>query len=218
MAVAEHNVTPQRSQSVIIKISRDWDSGVLQTARLQPRGSVAALLSYELDPSLVDSGMPPIVAEAFGRALPQFGMIAGYWFDHTPPEGDVQFLPAKHNLVRRVIRRFTGKWGGDLVLTRSPATTAELLDQGWAMQFQLLLVLDPGCDAHFADAFTALRKVWRWDEYELKRPVIALIAPGVDGDFALLAADSEYHLSGMLDILTREFIVAGFQVESGKES
>jgi hypothetical protein len=92
MAVAEHNVTPQRSRSVIIKISRDWDSGLLQTARLQPRGSVAALLSYELDPSLVDSGMPPIVAEAFGRALPQFGMIAGYWFDHTPPEGDVLSL------------------------------------------------------------------------------------------------------------------------------
>ena len=79
-------------------------------------------------------------------------------------------------------------------------------------------MLDPGCDAHFADAFTALRTVWRWDEYELKRPVIALIAPGVDGDFALLAADSEYHLSGMLDILIREFIVAGFQVESGKQS
>ena len=37
------------------------------------------------------------------------------------------------------------------------------------MQFKLLLVLDPGCTAHFADAVTDLRKVYRWDEEALKR-------------------------------------------------
>jgi hypothetical protein len=37
------------------------------------------------------------------------------------------------------------------------------------MQSQLVLVLDPGGTAHFADAFTDLRKVYRWDDEDLKR-------------------------------------------------
>jgi hypothetical protein len=207
-------MSSERPRSIIIKISREWDGAGLRTARLQPRGSIAALLSFELDPSAVDGGMPPMVAEAFGRALLKLGLIAGRWFSHSPPPGDVQFVPARYNLLRRMIRPLTGEWVGDLVLTRSPAIAAELFDQGWAMQFQLLLVLDPAGDAGFADAFTALRQVRRWGEYDLKWPALALIAPGIDGDFALLAADSEQHLSGMLGVLSREFIAAGFQVEA----
>ena len=206
----------ERPRSIIIKISREWDGAGLRTSRLQPRGSVAALLSYELDPSPVDGGMPPIVAEAFGRALVKFGLIAGRWFSHSPPHGNVQFVPARYNLLRRMIRPLTGEWGGDLVLSRSPAIASELFDQGWAMQFQLLLVLDPAGEAGFADAFTALRQVRHWDEYDLKWPALALVAPGVDGDFALLAADSAQHLSGILGVLNREFIAAGFQVETAR--
>jgi hypothetical protein len=121
--------------SVTITISRKWDDVTLQTRGLRPRSAVAALVVYTLDPWPIDGGMPPRVAEAFAQALTRCGMIAGRWFDHTPPQGNAQFLPAKHRRIRRVIWRLTGRWVGDVVLTQSPKMVMELLDQGWSMQF-----------------------------------------------------------------------------------
>lgn len=66
-------------RSVTSEVCREWDGHLLRTSYLRPQDSVAVLISYRLDPWPVDSGMPPIVAEVFGRTLPRFGMIAGRW-------------------------------------------------------------------------------------------------------------------------------------------
>ena len=200
--------------SVTIEVRREWDGHLLRTSHLRPQDSVAVLIGYRLDPWPVDSGMPPIVAEAFGRALPRFGMIAGRWLGRAPPHGELQFLPANRPLLQRIVRRLTGQWLADLVLTCSPATTIDLFGWGWDMQWQFLLVIDPACKASPADALAALRRPGRWDRYILVPPVIAAIAPGVDGDYALLAADSEQRLSAILAALGRDFTAAGFQIKS----
>jgi hypothetical protein len=171
------------------------------------------LIRYRLDPWPVDGGMLPVVGETFGRALPRIGQIAGRWFDLAPPNGDLQFLPANHRLFRRFLWRLTGRWPGDLVLTSSPATVIELIDRGWDMQTQFLLVLDAACDVSGANALSALRRLGHWDGYIFAPPVVAAMAPGIDGDYALVATDSERRLAAILAILMREFTAAGFQIE-----
>jgi hypothetical protein len=113
-------------RSVTSEVCREWDGHLLRTSYLRPQDSVAVLISYRLDPWPVDSGMPPIVAEVFGRTLPRFGMIAGRWLGRALPHGELQFLPVNHPLLRRIVWRLTGQWLADLVLTRSPATTIDL--------------------------------------------------------------------------------------------
>jgi hypothetical protein len=206
-------MTEEHARSVTIAVSRQWDGALLRTRHLQPQGSVAALLNYTVDPWPVDGGMPAVVAEIFARSLPRFGTLAGRWFDRAPPGGDARFLPARPDLLHRLIRRVTGHCPADLVLTAAPTVVAELLDQGWDTQCQILLVLDPDCEVAVTHALTALRTLDDWDQYALAPPVRALIAPGVDGDYAMLAADSAQNLDAMIGMIAAECMAAGFQMK-----
>jgi hypothetical protein len=204
----------RKLQAVTIVIQREWDGALLQTDHLQPPGSSAALVEYRLDPSPVDGGMPPRVAAPFADALIHCGLVAGRWFERTPPQSAVQFLPGDCRFIRRAIRRVTGRWAGDLAITHSAATVTELIDRGWNMQFQMLLVLDPESSAPAEHALRALRQFGTWNGFTLTPPVIALVAPGVDGDYAMVAADTERRVSDMLEVLVRAFAGAGFAVHN----
>lgn len=170
------------------------------------------LVEYRLDPWPVDGGMPPQIAAPFADALIRCGLVAGRWFDHAPPKSAVQFLPGDRQFIRRIVRRMTGRWTGDLAITRSAATVMELIDRGWNMQFQILLVLDPNSSAPAEHALRALRQFGTWNGFALTSPVIALVAPGVDGDYAMVAADTERRVSDMLGVLVQAFAGSGFVV------
>jgi hypothetical protein len=204
----------RKSQSVTIVIQREWDGALLQTSHLQPPGSSAVLVEYRLDPWPVDGGMSPRVAGPFADALTRCGLVAGRWFDHAPPQSAVQFLPGDRQFIRRTLRRVTGRWAGDLAITHSAATVMELIDRGWNMQFQMLLVLDPKSSAPAEHALRALRQFGTWNGFALTPPVIALVAPGVDGDYAMVAADTERRVSDMLEVLVQAFAGAGFAVRT----
>lgn len=59
-----------------------------------------------------------------------------------------------------------------------------------------------------------LRRLARWTGFVFGAPVIALVVPGVDGDYAMLAAESEERLSEILRPLAQSFVEAGFHLNN----
>ena len=197
-------------KSVTIHIDHHWDDVLMQTADLHPAGSRAALLRYTVDPWPEDGGLPDTIAAALADGLTRSGLVAGRWFNDAPPSGDAQFLPAPSRaFLQRAIERINLKQPADLVTTQSPGVVVQLLDQGWWMQFQALLLLDPdGQDQ--APALEALRTQQDWGSFAFAPSTWALVAPGVDGDVILIAAASGARLSELLDTLGQSFLAAGF--------
>lgn len=197
----------------VASIERVWDPAMMQTADLRPDGSHAAMVVFSDMPGHVDAGRSGPAATALAQALVDRGLVVGRWFEGSMPARDARFIgrPAQ-NPVSRWIDERTGAWTADLVETRSPAVVADLLDQGWDLQEQALLVLEPGTDAAPAEAVDALRRSRNWRAFALAAPVAALVAPGVDGAAALLASGSEETLLALLAGLRSRLVEAGFAV------
>lgn len=195
-----------------IKIERNWDGKVMQTEELLPRGSPAVLLGYTLDLVTDEGGLAAVVAAALARGLTEYGVVAGRWFDEDVsgfPDAEL-WPPPKGNPLGRLVERVRNTWPSPVVTSRSVEVVLELLDRGWEMQYQALLVLDAAQPGNRNEAVRALSVLRDWREFRFAEPVRALVAPGVDGDFILVAAASEERLGGLLDCLARSFRGAGF--------
>lgn len=198
--------------TTIMSLRREWDEEREQTAHLRPTSSRAALLSWQPDPWPRDGGMPFEIALALGRALTGFGAVAARADPRDLPGGEARLVPApRRSLLQHVRDRLMRRRPDLLATTRAPAVAARLLDTGWAVQGQAVLVLSSGGDA--APALEALR--WRhdWRGFAVRPPVQALVMPAVDGAGALLAAASEEELSAVLAAVERDLRDAGFQLE-----
>lgn len=195
-----------------MRVRRGWDAEREQTTRLRPASSRAALLSWHPDPWPIDGGMPFEIALALGRALTGLGTMAARADPQDLPGGTARLVPAPRRSLLQHVRDWLMRRRPDLLATtREPAVAARLLDTGWAVQGQAVLVLSSGGDA--APALEALR--WRhdWRDFAVHPPVEALVTPAVDGIGALLAAGSEEGLSAVLAAVERQLRDAGFQLE-----
>ncbi len=154
--------------------------------------------------------MPPAVAAALARGLTEYGLVAGRWFDEARPTGIYQFVRAPvTNPLRRAWSRLTKEWPAHIVLTTDPAVVVQLFEQGWWMQYQALLVLDPSSEAGRDAALVTLSTRRDWVDFTFQPPIRALLTPGVDGDFALLCAQSSSELSRMTGLISLAFLKDG---------
>ena len=195
-----------------IEIKRAWDGKLMQTTELLPEGSAAALIGYTLDLLTEEGGLPAMVAGALARGLVECGVVAGRWFDEDVSGfRDAELWPPpKRTPVQRLVERVQNTWPSAVVTTRSAEVVTELLDRGWEMQYQALLVLDGAGEGGAAEAVGALGVTRDWRGFSFPQPVRALVVPGVDGDFIVAAAASEEGLEGLLNCLARSFRAAGF--------
>lgn len=194
-----------------IEIKRNWDGKMMQTLELLPAGSAAVLIGYTLDLLSDEGGLAASVAGALARGLVEYGTVAGRWFDEDVSGfADAELWPPpRRNPIKRLLERAQNKWPSPVVTTRSAEVVVELLDRGWEIQYQALLVLDAGA-ANAAEAVRALSVNRDWRGFAFPEPVLALVAPGVDGDFILVAAATEERLSEVLENVVRSFGKAGF--------
>lgn len=199
--------------SASIRIEREWDHSRLQTVDLEPAQGFLALIRYELDPWPDEGGLPPSIASALAGCLTEHGIVAGRWFDSARVPAEAVLWPvATQNFVRRAVERIRNSWPAPVVTTRAVPVVVELLDQGWDMQFQALLLLRKDGPADHSEAVRALSITRDWREFDFPEPVSALIAPGVDGDVILVATVTAADLDSLLSSLAGAFRAHGCTV------
>lgn len=197
--------------SVRIELMTEWDSSLLQTRRLQPKGSASVLIGFVSEPDAVDAGLPDLVAQALASGLTAYGVVAGRWFDRgmpLPMEAE-SYQPQKKNPFLRVLASGFNKGPVPIVITRAASAVVSLLDQGWSAQHQALLVFDPDEAGSRDVALEALSVTRVWTDSALAPPARVLVAPGVDGDFILVAGATKENLKDVLACLASAFRGAG---------
>ena len=140
------------------------------------------------------------MAQAIANALVGMGSVAFRWAgDYTWPTDDAVVVRApKHGLARATVDRVMGRWQYDLVLTERAAVVIAMFDHDWELQGQAALVFDP--QQRLDDKVRcelATRREWR--EFEFSSPIIAFLAPAVDGDAILVAARADRDLQRLTD-------------------
>ncbi len=201
-----------------IEIKRKWDGRLMQTMELSPEHSAAVLIGYTLDLLPEEGGLPAMVAGALARGLTECGVVAGRWFDEDVSGfADAELWPPpKRNPLQRLVERVQDSWSSAVVTTRSAEVVVELLDRGWELQYQALLVLDAAGADDPGEAVRELSVKRDWRGFAFREPVRALVAPGVDGDFILVAAATEEKLEGVLRPVVRSLREAGFSISASE--
>lgn len=185
-----------------IEVFRNWDGQLWQTADLQPSAASAALISFRCDE---DGSVPAPIASALAHALSTAGFVLGRWFEDPPTSDDATYLAAPGcGLLRRVAERLAHSEPVDLVITRSPDVSARFFDQAWGLQYQFLTVLEPDMGSRFGPAIEAVRTRRVWSDFPVGAPILATVAPAVDGNGALVATASETQLARILALVERE--------------
>jgi hypothetical protein len=189
-----------------VVMRRQWDEVLWRTAESTPAGSRSLLLEWRAEPEPVDSGAPREVAEVLARVMTEMGEVAFRWSGEAVwPEGAARVLPApERNLLARAADWLRTSWPADVVVTRSAAAAAHLFEHEWELQGQVALALDPDAGSPAA-ALEALRERRDWRSFVLAPPVVALLAPAVDGDGALLSVGSQAGLEEAARRLGRAF-------------
>jgi hypothetical protein len=168
-----------------------WDAKAMQTEAFVPRGAHAALLTYEADPWPDEGGLPPALAAALAAGLCACGELVGRWFDNVPPPAPMRFLPAPRQNplqhLRNALPFLEKTCPASLAVTRDPLCAEAFFDTGWTMQYQTLLVIPEGAQVPAGTALPALQTARDWRDFTALETIIALCAPAVDGDAALLA-------------------------------
>ena len=140
------------------------------------------------------------MAQAIANALVGMGSVAFRWAGDYPwPTDDAVVVRApNHGIVRAAVDRVMGRWQYDLVLTERAAVVMAMFDHDWELQGQAALVFDSqqrlddkGCSE------LATRREWR--DFEFSSPVVAFLAPAVDGDAILVAARADRELQRVAD-------------------
>ena len=200
-----------RMKNATVEIKRRWNGKAMQTEELLPDGSAAALIGYTLDLLPEEVGLASIMAGALVRGLTKCGTVAGRWFDEVEVPWEARLWPAQtRNIIRRIVGRVRYSWAVPVVTTRSAEIVLMLLEQGWRDRDQALLVLGEEEGADWMVAVRALSVNRDWRSFTFPDSVLALVAPGVYGDWILVAAASEERLGVVLDCLIRSFRAAGF--------
>ncbi len=198
--------------NAFVELRTSWDDQLLQTADLQPKGSMSVLMDFALKEDAIDAGLPDLVRTALATGLTDYGVVAGRWFESEipiPPEATL-FHVQSRPFLRRVIEGAFSRRPVPVVTAREPKIIAELLDQGWSVQHQALLVFDPYSRTPLDQALEALSTNRNWSEFNFPSPAKVLVTPGVDGDFILVTAAIEHSLKGVLKSLASSFGAAGF--------
>ena len=198
--------------NAFVGLKTSWDARLLQTADLQPKEGASVLIDFALQEDAIDAGLPKSVRAALATGLTDYGVVAGRWFESEipiPPEATL-FHAQSRTLFKRLIEGAFSRGPVPVVTARAPKIITELLDQGWSVQHQALLVFDPYSQAPFDQALEALSTNRNWSEFSFPSPAKVLVTPGVDGDFILVTAATEQSLKGVLKSLASSFSAAGF--------
>ena len=198
-----------------VEMRRRWDQNLLQTAETVPNGSHSRLLLWSAEPAPIDSGAPRDIAKAIARVLTDLGEVAFRWSgDPAWPPDEAQVIAApERNRLARARDWLTTSWPTDIVVTRSISATLQLFEHEWEMQGQVALVLDPQGDSR-EPAYAALRDRRDWRNFALAPPVLALLAPAVDGDGAQFSVGSENEAEDLVRRLNIAFGEYGIDFRS----
>jgi hypothetical protein len=194
-----------------IEVLRQWDAKALQTAELTPDGSYAVLLDFQVDPLPEEAGLPPLIAKALAQGLVGCGSVAGRWFNpiEAVPLEATLFPAKKKGLLQNVVERISNDAAVPVIMTESDYAVIKLLEQGWSMQQQALLLFPFDTELALEEALATLGMNRHWNSASLPSSAQALIAPGVDGDYILIAAVSEQALQKVLKYVGDAFQKSG---------
>jgi hypothetical protein len=162
-----------------VDILSAWDARRLQTRALHPRGAPALVLRWQETPPPDEPAVPAPVADALTRCLAAAGRLA--FRTGMAPRGPLGRLLAGLPRAR-------------VALQADPRAALALFDFDWPQQGQAVLVIPAGADE--AAALEALATRRDWSAAPLPAGTLALLAPIVDGDGAILAAASPALLAG----------------------
>lgn len=203
---------------ITVDIQRNWDSIALQTEGTTPSVGHSIVLMWHIEPARCDAGVPAEIAMPIVRALTAMGDVAFRWSGAPvwrQEQASVIAAPIR-DPISRMIDWFKTSWPTDVVVTRSPEAALHLFEHDWALQGQVAMVLrSPYGDT--APAIAALRMRRTWHDFDLAPPVIALMAPIVDGAGAHFTTASPAETEELLRGLSSAFAKAEikFQVPEG---
>jgi hypothetical protein len=199
--------------TISIELHRRWNARVYQTREITPRESHCFVLEWRVDPQPVDAGVPAAIAQAIARTLTESGKV-GFRCSGEPPGRDAMIiLPPDRGVARRIADKLMTSWPTAVVVTASPTVAAQLFQHDWDMQGQLALAIDPA-GGDDGPALAALQRRRDWQDFPLLPPVVALMAPIVDGIGALFATGSAAAMEQLLTKLTRALSDAGLGLGS----
>jgi hypothetical protein len=189
-----------------IEIQRRWDPVLMRTEDFTPARGHAILLVWEIDPWPIDAGPPAELAGVIATALTELGEVAFRWAGPPAwPHGEARMIPAPNRGPIRLAADWLTRWPRpDLFVTRSAVAAAQLFELEWATQGQVVLVIEPHA-RNIEPALEWLREARDWRNFVPAPPVIALMAPIVDGDGALLAASSKDGVDTIVTAMARAF-------------
>ena len=175
-----------------------WDAALERTERLRPTRCHAALLDWRPERWPDDGGMPVEIALALASALTKLGRVMGRADGRNQAGPLTTLVPAPRRTRSAALRDglLQRARGEAVVQTRDFAEVAVLLDSGWSVQRQAILVLS--LDGSQDVAIDALRYRWDWRDFRFEPPVEVLLVPSNDGDGVVFAAASEAALADVL--------------------
>lgn len=191
-----------------VRIDRVWDEALFCTRELRPASSAAALLTWEMNASPVDEGVPGPVIDVVSHMAASMGPVAfRLFFRENLPENLSIILRPRRWLLRRILERLGRRWPTEVAIAVDPHGVAELFVQDWHLQGQAALVL---CSADMSgDTLDRLRYMRNWSGREFPRDARLLIAPAADGDGILLAVSNAAAMDRVLGLLANAFSNAG---------
>lgn len=201
------------TQSLSFRINRSWDEAQLRTAELRPRHSEAALLTWTLDPSAIDAGVPAPLVEIVSEVAASLGPVAfRIFFPVDLPAGIEMHSAPKAWFPVALYRRLTRTWPADVAIAGEAGAAAEMFSQDWQLQGQIALVLSP--EGLPDETLHRLRTARNWDNAPFPKGVRLLLAPAVDGDGILVVADSASRMDQVLELLSQAAAELGLSLRS----
>ncbi|MGC8469276.1 MAG: hypothetical protein ACP5NI_05140 [Acetobacteraceae bacterium] len=199
---------------IALTLNRSWDEELLRTAHLHPAGAPALLLTWRPDPWPVDGGIPAPLRTPLAGALAGLGILAFPLLrPPEPPVPTLEMVPVPpQSSFARLAARLAHHPNRPLALARDEAGVCTFLDQAWDSQSAAGLLLEPAATADAA-SLAALRERADWQDWPLRPPVVALIAPPVDGCGLFAAGRDEAALARLADRLAATLAAAGFPLE-----
>jgi hypothetical protein len=162
------------------------------------------LIGWRVDPTPVDAGLPPQVAQILARSLVHHFLVTcmSSTFSGTAEDG---WTPSGSHFIRRLVGRrqshhfFAGVPAhATLFATREPAAVVTMLNDAcfpWTLQGQVALLSDPAVPpppSFEPDGVEMLCCLSWWKSASAIEGLWGALRPGVDGDIAgVFVADAD---------------------------